>query len=133
MLFIILGNLGESQNDKRLRLVREKHIIGSELVRSAAIGDVEKCRQILEKERITEANQANQEPTEELANQNYGLPPGLAALGRNNARPSTAEEIVLANYISGGDTPLQAAAQNGRVDVCRMLIGEFNTDIEFQV
>jgi hypothetical protein len=106
MLFVILGSQEESQNDTRIRSANERQVIGSELVRLAANGDVENCRKILENEQNFEANQVNQESTEEL---------------------------ILTNFVSGGHTALQAAAQNGHVDVCRMLIREFNTDVEFQV
>lgn len=107
--------------------------MGRELVTSAANGDVESCRQILERDQINKANEANQELTEDSATASYAMAPRPAALGRNQTRLLTGDEILLTNFVSSGHTPLQAAAQNGHVNVCRMLIAEFNSDVEFQV
>jgi len=46
----IEGSQEESQNDTRIRSANERQVIGSELVRLAANGDVENCRKILENE-----------------------------------------------------------------------------------
>uniref|UniRef100_A0A2H8U1G9 RING-type E3 ubiquitin transferase n=1 Tax=Melanaphis sacchari TaxID=742174 RepID=A0A2H8U1G9_9HEMI len=122
----------ETLNDKRLRLARERDIKGRELVTSAANGDVQNCRKILEKERQMKLSQMNQKPTGEPTTPSYVLTPRQAALCSNYTRPPTAAELILTNFVSSGHTSLQAAAQNGHVNVCRMLIGEFNADVEFQ-
>jgi len=102
-------------------------------VTSAANGDVENCRLILEKERqeiIREMNDPNRETPMTLS---YVLTPRQASLCSNYSPPPTAEEQILTNFVSSGHTSLQAAAQNGHVNVCQVLIGEFNADVEFQV
>lgn len=100
---------------------------------SAANGNVQNCRKILEKERqeiIREMNDPNRETPMTLS---YSLTPRLAALCANYSPPPTPEELILTNFVSSGHTPLQAAAQNGHVNVCQVLIGEFNADVEFEV
>lgn len=47
--------------------------------------------------------------------------------------PTTSDDMILTNFVSSGHTALQAGAQNGHVDVCRILVGDFGADIEFQV
>ncbi|XP_060848380.1 uncharacterized protein LOC132927810 isoform X2 [Rhopalosiphum padi] len=126
------GNRDETQNDRRLRLARERDVIGRELVTSAANGDAQNCRRILEKERQIKMSQMNQKPSEEPMTVSYVLTPRQAAMCCNYTRPPTAEELILTNFVSSGHTSLQAAAQNGHVNVCRVLIGEFNADVEFQ-
>ncbi|XP_060860321.1 E3 ubiquitin-protein ligase mind-bomb isoform X1 [Metopolophium dirhodum] len=127
------GNEGyrdETQNDRRLRLARERDLRGRELVTSAANGDVQNCRRILEKER---QRNMNEKPTgEPPMTLSYALTPRQAAMCANYTPPPTAEELILTNFVSSGHTSLQAAAQNGHVDVCRVLIGEFGADVEFQ-
>lgn len=121
----------ETQNDRRR--VRSRELIGRELVTSAANGDVQNCRKILERERqeiIREMNDPNRVPPMTLS---YVLTPRQAALCANYSPPPTAEELILTNFVSSGHTSLQAAAQNGHVNVCQVLIGEFNADVEFQV
>lgn len=100
---------------------------------SAANGDAQNCRRILEKERQIKMSQMNQKPSEEPMTVSYVLTPRQAAMCCNYTRPPTAEELILTNFVSSGHTSLQAAAQNGHVNVCRVLIGEFNADVEFQV
>jgi len=76
----------------------------------------------------------NEKPTgESPMTLNYALTPRQAAMCANYTRPSTAEELILTNFVSSGHTSLQAAAQNGHVNVCRVLIGEFGANVEFQV
>lgn len=75
----------------------------------------------------------NDKPTgESPMTLSYSLTPKQTAMCPNYTRPPTAEEI-LTNFVSSGHTSLQAAAQNGHVNVCRVLIGEFGADVEFQV
>lgn len=107
--------------------------MGRDLVTSAANGDVQNCRMILEREKLIQTNQANENPSDKAISSNYVLTPRLAALGWNYTNTPTAEELILTNFVSSGHTPLQAAAQNGHVDVCRLLIGEYNANVEFQV
>ncbi|CAH1731639.1 E3 ubiquitin-protein ligase mind-bomb-like isoform X1 [Aphis gossypii] len=124
------GTQIETQSDRRR--IRSREIIGRELVTSAANGDVQNCRKILEKEKqeiIREMNDPNRETPMTLS---YALTPRLAALCANYTPPPTAEELILTNFVSSGHTSLQAAAQNGHVHVCQVLIGEFNADVEFQ-
>lgn len=126
------GIRDETQNDRRLRLAREREAMGRELVTSAANGDAQNCRRILEKERQKKLSQMNQKPSEEPMTVSYVLTPRQAAMCCNYTRPPTAEELILTNFVSSGHTSLQAAAQNGHVNVCRVLIGEFSADVEFQ-
>ncbi|KAE9543487.1 hypothetical protein AGLY_002287 [Aphis glycines] len=124
------GTQIETQSDRRR--IRSREVIGRELVTSAANGDVQNCRKILEKEKqeiIREMNDPNRETPMTLS---YALTPRLAALCANYTPPPTAEELILTNFVSSGHTSLQAAAQNGHVHVCQVLIGEFNADVEFQ-
>lgn len=100
---------------------------------SAANGDAQNCRRILEKERQRKMSQMNEKPTDEPRTLSYALTPRQAAMCVNYTRPPTAEELILTNFVSSGHTSLQAAAQNGHVNVCRVLIGEFGADVEFQV
>lgn len=92
---------------------------------SAAHGDVQNCRLILERERLFKVNQAIHEPSEDRPMSSFINPRQVLA-------NSTTEDI-LTNFMSSGHTSLQAAAQNGHIDVCRLLIGEFGADIEYQV
>lgn len=123
----------ETLNEKRLRLARERETMGRDLVTSAANGDVQNCRIILEREKLIHANQINEDSSDKAIPPNYVLTPRLAALGWNYTHTPSAEELILTNFVSSGHTPLQAAAQNGHVDVCRLLIGEYNANVEFQV
>jgi len=71
--------------------------------------------------------------TEEPMTLSYALTPRLAALCGNYTPPPTEDELIFTNFVSSGHTSLQAAAQNGHVHVCRVLIGEFGANVEFQV
>lgn len=51
VLYILASIREESLNDSQLILAQEREIIGRELVTSAANGDVQNCRLILERER----------------------------------------------------------------------------------
>lgn len=96
---------------------------------SAANGDVQNVRLILEKEKLIKANhETTQNSSRDVFTQRK-----LPEFTQNNMRPPTDEEMRLINYVSSGHTSLQAAAQNGHVDVCQVLIGEFGADVEFQV
>lgn len=127
---ILAGLLSDCLNENQLRLERETELMGRELVTSAANGDVHNCRLILERARRFKANQ---ESAEELTTGSHVLAPKPTTIVQNCTRPSNSEDIVLTNFVSSGHTSLQAAAQNGHVDVCRLLVGEFGADIEFQV
>lgn len=100
---------------------------------SAANGDVQNCRRILEKEKQRKISQMNEKSTSDPMTLSYALTPRQTLICGNYSRPPTAEELILTNFVSSGHTSLQAAAQNGHVNVCRLLIGEFNADVEFQV
>lgn len=126
--YFIVGILEESPNDQKLRIAREREIIGRELVTSAANGDVQNVRLILEKEKLIKASQEVPQNSRLVFTQRK-----LPELTQNNMRPPTDEEMRLINFVSSGHTSLQAAAQNGHVDVCQVLIGEFGADVEFQV
>lgn len=107
--------------------------MGRDLVTSAANGDVQNCRVILEREKSIQTNYVNEDPSNKSMSPSYVLTPRLAALCWNDTRSPPAEELILTNFVSSGHTPLQAAAQNGHVDVCRLLIGEYNANVEFEV
>lgn len=98
---------------------------------SAANGDVQNVRLILEKEKLIKSNQ--EAPTNSRLVRDVFTHRKLPEFTQNNMRPLTDEERRLINYVSSGHTSLQAAAQNGHVDVCQVLIGEFGADVEFQV
>jgi len=96
---------------------------------SAANGDVQNCRLILEKERLLKISK---ELPEESTVSRYASIPGIST-GSQNVHVLTDEGSILTNFVSSGHSSLQAASQNGNVDVCRVLIGEFGADVEFQV
>lgn len=87
---------------------------------------------ILEKEKLIKANQEAPQNLS-LVDRDVFSQRKLPEFTQNNMRPPTDEEMRLINYVSSGHTSLQAAAQNGHVDVCQVLIGEFGADVEFQV
>lgn len=123
----------ETLDDKQLRLLREREALGRELVMSAANGDVQNCRRVLEKERQRSLVVKKLLPPEGPMTLSYALTPRLAALSSNYSPPPTEDEKIFTNFVSSGHTPLQAAAQNGHINVCRVLIGEFGANVEFQV
>lgn len=123
----------ETLNDKRLRLVRERDALGRELVMSAANGDVQNCRRVLEKEILRSLCLKKLQPTDGPTTLSYALTPRQAALSCNYSPPPTEDEKIFTNFVSSGHTPLQAASQNGHANVCRVLIGEFGANVEFQV
>lgn len=131
MLFVITDIREESYFAIRSRLTRERESIGRELVTSAANGDVENCRLILKRE---ESKEANNELTllSIKARSNSSINSAEFCQSVNHDRRNYSE-LLLTNFVSSGHTSLQAAAQNGHVDVCRMLIGEFDTNVEYQV
>jgi len=97
---------------------------------SAANGDVRNCRLILEKERLLKI--CKELPEESIVTR-YGVAQSFATENQNFVHNTTDEENILTNFVSSGHSSLQAASQNGHVDVCRVLISEFGADIEFQV
>lgn len=127
MFFI--GIPEETLNDKWHRIIREAESIGRGLVTSAANGDVYTCRMILERDRLIKASKELFKDPIDLTN----LSTRSAATDQYNLRSSAPEEITLTNFVSSGHTSLQAASQNGHVEVCRVLIGEFSANVEFQV
>lgn len=123
-----------SLSDNQLRLDQDREMVGRELVTSAVNGDVSNCALILEKERRIKQIQ---KPIKQLTTSKYGHTPRLATMDQNNILstqcPPISNEIILTNFVSNGHTALQAAAQNGHVEVCKLLIGEFGADVEFEV
>lgn len=133
MSFIIVARVREeSQNDKRLKLIREREAIGRELVTVAANGDVDHCRLILQKVKLIEAKKTHLDLPEEPRTHSFGVIPRLATSSGCEQQP-TEEEMILTNFMSSGHTSLQAAAQNGHINMCKVLISEFGADVEFQV
>lgn len=122
----------DTLNDRWHRVARERESLGRGLVTSAANGDVYTCRLILERERLIKASKDLFKEPIELTNASTTRP---ITTDRNqlSSHSSAFEEIVLTNFVSSGHTSLQAASQNGHVEVCRVLIGEFGADVEFQV
>lgn len=120
----------ESRDDRLRRLGREREARGREMVTSAANGDAENCRKVLEKERQIKLNR---KPGREPMTAAYALTPRQASMCANYTPPPTAEDMLFINFVSSGHTALQAAAQNGHVNVCRVLVGEFNANVEYQV
>lgn len=128
MFFI--GIPEETLNDKWHRIIREAESIGRGLVTSAANGDVYTCRMILERDRLIKASKELFKDPVDLTNLSTTR---SGTTDRYPLRSLASEEIILTNFVSSGHTSLQAASQNGHVEVCRVLIGEFSADVEFQV
>lgn len=94
---------------------------------SAANGDVQNCRLILEKERFLKMKKGLSEESAVAFTQSF-------TVGSQNFVHTLADgENILTNFVSSGHSSLQAAAQNGHIEVCRVLITEFGADVEFQV
>lgn len=87
---------------------------GPELVKSAANGDVLNCRLILEREKFRIDNSTEDQTPVNIVT---GLP----------------EDTVSTNFVNNKHISLQVAAQNGHIDVCRLLISEFDANVEYQV
>lgn len=132
-LIIVTRVREESQNDKRLKLICEREAIGRELVTVAANGNVDHCRLILQKVKLIEGKKVHLDLPEEPRTLNYGVIPRLSTLSSGCELQPTEEEMILTNFMSSGHTSLQAAAQNGHTNMCRVLIREFGADVEFQV
>lgn len=100
---------------------------------SAANGDVSNCALILERERLKQS----QQPAKPISTSKYVHTPRFATMNQSytlrTQSPPIYNDMILTNFVSSGHTALQAAAQNGHVDVCNLLIGEFGADVEFEV
>lgn len=91
---------------------------GPELVQLAANGDILNCRLILEREKLRIDNQVNKNSTEDPVSVDIsGLP----------------EDTLSINFVNSKHIALQVAAQNGHIDLCRLLISEFDANVEYQV
>lgn len=102
--------------------------LGRELVQSAAHGNVLVCRRILAEEK-TRRDAAASSQTKSI----FGQPVTMFNATGEILPPNEGPPAVFTNFMCEGHCALQAAAQNGHVDVCKLLVGEYAADIEFEV
>ncbi|XP_050439375.1 E3 ubiquitin-protein ligase mib1 [Adelges cooleyi] len=179
LLYIRDGDCDETILIKKMQLAKlggaNTACLGEQLVKSAANGDTQTCRHILElhkKQDCVQQSQTNDSGTTSSNNNNNNQPSfsrsssssgasaspsnaaaasAIPATDTSNATQESPDEQVsegqkstqnspttgsssnsLVNYVYNGHCALQAAAQNGHVQLCRMLVAEYGANVEFE-
>lgn len=108
------------------RLGCESQKFSQELVISAAKGDIRHVRLTLEKEKFKIDLQAEDNAVEDEVLFTF-------ATALETCPPATTREKSLVSFTNNVNTALQVAAQNGHINVCRMLINHYDASIVYQV